>query len=102
MIGQKQRKVKEVKMPVVFDHEAETMMCKDGVVRHLLQNDHKFTYAEFNRFTKLWEPQPEHLGRMQIFEKNLLPEVEGMSKIVRGVLKKLEEMTELLREGDGK
>jgi hypothetical protein len=47
--------------PFVFKHDAHTTTSVNGKHRFLVQDGRYFTFAEFNRQKRCWEPEPKYI-----------------------------------------
>ena len=96
--GKVGRPPKEVK----FDHKGPVTQAVHAGVKCLYQNGRRWSYAEFNRFSEKWEPEPRPIDEMDAnttalafhvgeLRKLLKPLIEQFAKLA-GVVENLEKL----------
>lgn len=66
-----------------FDHKKGVTQVVDSGVKCLLQNGRKWTFAEYNRFTGRWEPEPKLIDHMKAGTSALAFHTGELKKIVQ-------------------
>lgn len=95
------------KRTATFDHKAPVTEARFLKKKYLLQDDKPFTYAEYNRFTEKWEPEPKPLDMNVLYREAFRDQIRALYGKLSAVDEELKEMIGLLRhigqeEQDGK
>lgn len=76
--------------PKKFRHDKNTAVLIRGKRRLLKQDDTLFTNAEFNRFSKRWEPEPQPVDMEELWEMENKGKVEQLEKEIAEKQKEIE------------
>lgn len=94
---------------VTFNHGGPVTQAVYDGVKCLMQGGKRWTYAEFNRFSNRWEPEPKILSNLDAnttalafhageLKKMLNPIIEQFDKL-KGTIESLEKIVKDLKNG---
>lgn len=90
--------VKSQDGPAIFDHNGSVATTQaEGGPPRLIQDGQMFTFAEYNRFTERWEPEPQLITGQDIYEQNCR-DMAGMLQKLVDSHEKLEPVFKFLEE----
>ena len=77
---------------IVFDHSAPaTVGGKDGV-KFLVQNKRRWSYAEYNRFSKKYEPEPRLIDGSYMADTGLAFQVKELKSLLSPVIEQMDRL----------
>lgn len=68
--------------PPKFRHDAPAMQASHDGLKYLVQNGRKWSYAEYNKFTEKWEPEPRLLDDFEINSQALINNINDLKKLM--------------------
>ncbi len=81
---------------VSFDHTKPVVERRFKRMKYLEQGGQLFTYAEYNKFTKKWEPEPKPLRERDIYREVFSDQLAALNKKLNAVDEELKDMIALL------
>ena len=85
--------------PRKFKQGQNTSVCIRGKRRFTEQDGKLYTYSEFNRMTRCWEPEPQPIDEDELERITVLAEVQNIEKEIQRLMA---EKAKLMPEkGDG-
>lgn len=76
----------------MFDHNAEAATVVGDRLRCIVQGGYRWTYAEKNRFTGKWEPEPKLLDEAKMAVISVLPELQQIRHEIKKLNKRMDDI----------
>lgn len=87
------------KKAIAFDHEGPVTEARFMKTKYLLQEGKPFTYAEYNRYTGKWEPEPEPItDKRALYRNEVETRLGRIENTMEALMRELKEIKPLLAQ----